>query len=377
MERFLPFSDVQAVAVCETDSQRGAKAVQRINTHYKNNSAKLWRDFREMFSHAGLDAVVLAAPDHWHGVMGVTALRAGLDVFGEKPLTHTLAEGRAVCDTVKRHGRVWQTGSWQRSVATFRRATELIRGGVLGKISRVECGTLGGAPEPAGVPGNLGKPPSQLDYEMWVGPAQWTDYDPRVTHLRWRYVANYGGGRLIDFVGHHVDAALWALGLDRTGPTTVSGSGVFATTPPYDIETSYHYKCTFAGGLVLEASSELPQGAKFYGERGWLLVGRGRGINGTPFLKASSPSILEENPTVDGVYRSDNHWRNFIDCVKSRAETIAPAEVGQRSASLGHLGHIAILTGRTIHWNPETETVRDDPGAAALLQPVFRGPWGI
>lgn len=377
MERFLPFRDVQAIAVAETDYARGDKAVNRINAHYMNNSAKPWRDFREMFANAGLDAVVLAPPDHWHGVMGVAAVRAGLDVFGEKPLTHTLVEGRAVCDAVKQHGRVWQTGSWQRSVATFRRATELIRGGVLGKISRVECGTLGGAPTPAAAPSTLGNPPANLDYEMWVGPAQWTDYDPRVTHLRWRYVANYGGGRLIDFVGHHVDAALWALGLDCTGPEKVSGSGTFAMTPPYDIETSYRYECTFANGLVLEASSDLQQGAKFFGEHGWLLVGRGRGINGSPFLRASSSSILEENPAVSGVYRSDNHWRNFIDCVKTRGETIAPAETGQRSASIGHLGHIAIQTGRTLHWNPATETFRDDPGAAALLQPVFRGAWGI
>jgi predicted dehydrogenase len=375
-ERLLPFPDVVLTAICDTDSTRMARAVTRANEHYKGATARPWKDFREMFASARLDAVVLAAPDHWHGVMGVAAVRAGLDVFGEKPLAHTLAEGRAVCEAVRTHGRVWQTGSWQRSVPIFHRAAELIRGGALGTISHVECGTLGGAPAPAPTPENLGKPPAHLDYEMWVGPAQWTDYDPRVTHLRWRYVSNYGGGRLIDFVGHHVDIALWALGLDHTGPVRMRGNGDFATTPPYDIETRYEYECEFANGLRLLASSEFQQGAKFYGDRGWLLIGRGRGINGAAFLRASDPRLLEE-AVPDSLPRRDNHWRDFVDCVKSRSTPIAHAEAGHRSASIGHLAHIAIQTGREIRWDPVSENILDDPSASALLRPVFRGQWGI
>jgi predicted dehydrogenase len=379
LNRFLPFPDAQAVAVCEVDAKRRENAVQRVNAHYQGNVARGWGDFREMFADAKLDAVILATPDHWHGVMAVAALRAGLDVFGEKPLAHTLAEGRAIADAARRHGRVWQTGSWQRSVATFRRAVELIRGGCLGKISRVEAGTYGGIPAAATSPPNLGKPPAGLDYEMWVGPAAWTDYDPRVTHLRWRYVLNYGGGRLMDFVGHHVDIAQWALDCDGTGPVRFSGTGEFAATPPYDAERSYRFECVYANGVEMTVSSELQPGVKFHGERGWLYVGRARGINGAASLTASDPAILAESPESGGtsVYRSDNHWRNFLDCVKTRAETVSPAEAGHRAASIGHLGHIAILTGRKIHWNPDTETIRGDAGASALLQPVFRGRWGI
>ncbi|MDR1498275.1 MAG: Gfo/Idh/MocA family oxidoreductase [Puniceicoccales bacterium] len=379
LSRFLPFPDVQVVAVCDVDTKRRENATRRVNTHYQRDVARGWRDFREMFARANLDAVILAAPDHWHAVMAVAALRAGLDVFGEKPLAHTLAEGRAIVDAVRRHGRVWQTGSWQRSISTFRRAVELVRSGCVGKISRIEVGTYGGIPSVAATPANIGKPPAGLDYEMWVGPAAWTDYDPRVTHLRWRYVLNYGGGRLMDFVGHHVDIAQWALGCDGTGPVRFSGKGEFATTPPYDAERNYRFVCTYANGMEMAVSSALQPGIKFYGERGWLYVGRARGINGAASLKASDPAILNETPDSGAVNirYSDNHWRDFLECVKTRAETVSPAESGHRSASIGHLGHIAVLTGREIRWDPATETIRDDESASALLRPVFRGQWGI
>ncbi|MDR2844990.1 MAG: Gfo/Idh/MocA family oxidoreductase [Puniceicoccales bacterium] len=377
VNRFLPFPDVQVNAVCEVDGQRLTKAVTRIDTHYGTKGTRSYRDFREMFARAKLDAVIIAAPDHWHGIMAVRAARAGIDIYGEKPLAHTLAEGRAVVDAVKQHGCVWQTGSWQRSIANFRRAVELVRNGRIGRVSHVEVGTHGGtAPWREAV---TGKPPAHLDYEMWVGPAVWTDYDPRVTHSRWRWVLNYGGGRLMDFVGHHVDIAQWGLGLDHTGPVKISGTGTFATTPPYDAEHQYRYDCIYENGVVMAIGSDFTSGTRFYGERGWIHVGRSKGLGVPGHLEASSPAILQNEDGANDVhiYRSDDHWRNFIDCVKTRRETITPVEIAHRVTNIGHLGHIAIQTGRTIHWDPAAEVIKNDPAASLMLQPVFSSSWAL
>ncbi|MDR2845402.1 MAG: Gfo/Idh/MocA family oxidoreductase, partial [Puniceicoccales bacterium] len=331
IRRMIPFPDVEVVGVCDVDAGRVAGSVRNIEQMSGRKAAKPYSDFRELFAKAHLDAVVLAAPDHWHGVMAVMAARAGIDIYGEKPIAHTFAEGRAIVDAVKQHGRVWQTGSWQRSVGNFRQAVELVRNGRIGKISYVEVGTTGDFANfkirSAG--GKLGEPPQVLDYDMWVGPAQWQEYDPRVTHYNWRWVLNFGGGNLMDWVGHHLDIAHWAMDLDGTGPVSVSGVGEYAVSGAWDAERKYLYECTYANGLVIKVGGEVAPGAKFFGENGkWIYVDRGK-------LTASDPAILKQAPAADEyhVYRSDNHWRNFIDCVKSRSETITPAHVAHRSAT--------------------------------------------
>ncbi|MDR2863449.1 MAG: Gfo/Idh/MocA family oxidoreductase [Puniceicoccales bacterium] len=368
----LPFADAQVVGACDVDSRRAVESAALINRHYQSTVAKPYGDYRELFAKAKLDAVVLAAPDHWHGIMAVTAARAGIDIYGEKPLAHTFAEGRAIVDAVKQHGRVWQTGSWQRSIAKFREAVELVRGGCIGKVSRVEVGTIGdfNSYKVRSAGGSPGRPPEHLDYEMWLGPALWRPYDPRITHYNWRWSLDFGGGNLMDWVGHHVDIAHWALNLDHTGPVKVRGiSATYSEAPSWDAERTYTYECTYASGQVITVGGDIAPGAKFFGEDGkWLYVDRGK-------FEVSDPAILRQ--PGEPVYRSDNHWRNFIDCVKTRATTITPADVAHRSATVGHLGHIALMTGRTLHWDPETETIKDDPGATALLRPVYRSPWAL
>ncbi len=372
MSQFLGMDDVQVVAVCDLDTTQRAKGLNTINSKYDNKAARGYNDFRDMFAKENLDAVMLAAPDHWHAILAVTAARAGIHVWGEKPLAHTLAEGRAVCNAVRQNNVVWQTGSWQRSVPNFRQAADLVRNGRIGKISRIEVGTYGGFPGasiklPEGT--QLGKPPANLDYELWLGPAPWREYDPRISHFHWRWNLDFGGGHLMDWVGHHVDTAQWAMDLDGTGPVKISGTGKYGTDAPFNAELEYEYRCTYAGGLEMIVSSK-GDGTKFIGENGWIHVGRG-------FLKTSSPEI-SANPARDDekhVYRSENHWRNFIDCIKDGRKTITPVETAHRTASIGHLGHIAIRTGRTIHWDPATETIRDDAGATAMLTPKYRAPW--
>ncbi|MDR2862580.1 MAG: Gfo/Idh/MocA family oxidoreductase [Puniceicoccales bacterium] len=368
---------VQGVAICDVDGERVQNKLRELQKRDNGKGAVGYKDFREMFAKANLDAVVIGAPDHWHGIMGVTAARAGLDIYGEKPLAHTLAEGRAIVSAVKQHGRVWQTGSWQRSRGNFYRAIELVRNGRIGKLARIEVGTHGGWGNKGGkpLPATYGKPPAHLDYDLYVGPAQWHEYDPRVVHYNWRWTLHFGGGNLMDWVGHHVDIAHWGAGKDDTGPVKIEPiEADFSTDAPFDAERTYHYKCTYADGLVIEVNSA--SGTKFIGEDGrWLYVNRsGRRGNG---LDASDPAILKEviGPEEYHPYKSDSHHANFIDCIRTRRTTITPAETAHRSASVGHLGHISLITGRTIHWDPVTETIKDDPAASKLLAPSYRSPW--
>ncbi|MDR2512285.1 MAG: Gfo/Idh/MocA family oxidoreductase [Puniceicoccales bacterium] len=368
MAKCLHFADVEGVAVCETDGARLRQKGKAIKGRANGKGVKLYKDFREMYANAKMDAVIIAAPDHWHGVMAVAAARAGIDVYGEKPLAHTLVEGRAIANAIKQHGRIWQTGSWQRSGDKFRKAVNIVRNGLLGKLTRIEVGTHGRWRKRLGEKAVFDTPE---DYDMWVGPAQWMPYDPRVTHYEWRWCLNYGGGNLMDWVGHHVDIAHWGAGFDNTGPVKISGTGEYSTDAPYDAEMTYRYECTYANGVTMVVDSS--SGTKFIGENGkWLYVNRGA-------LDASDKSILNFTPGPNDyhAYKSTDHWRNFIDGVKTRHETITPAETAHRAASVGHLGHIAIMTGRTIHWDPVSETIKDDPGASALLQPTLRAPWKL
>jgi predicted dehydrogenase len=330
-----------------------------------------------MFAKANLDAVVIGAPDHWHGIMGVTAARLGLDIYGEKPLAHTFKEGRAIVEAVKQHGRVWQTGSWQRSRSNFHRAVELVRNGRIGKVVRVEVGTLGYWGDRTKIrPKEAGHPPAELDYDLYVGPAEWHEYDPRVVHYNWRWVLHFGGGNLMDWVGHHVDIAHWGTGKDATSPVKIEPIAVdYSTDAPFDAEKTYHYRCTYADGLVIEVNTQM--GTKFIGEDGrWIKVNRGGGTRG---LNASDPAILSEviGASEYHPYKSNNHQQNFIECIRSRNETITPAETAHRSAGVGHLGHIALQTGRTINFDPVAEVIIGDDAANALLYPQYRAGWSL
>jgi predicted dehydrogenase len=210
-----------------------------------------------------------------------------------------------------------------------------------------------------------------LDYERWLGPAPAHPYCPARIHKNWRWVMDYGGGRIMDWTGHHLDIAHWGLGLDRTGPVAVEGTGVIPEKGSvWDAPPEYDCTATYEDGLEIRISSKYPMGAKWYGENGWIFVDRGT-------LEAESKSVLDE---VIGegeihLYKSIDHFANFIECVKTRQETITPAEIAHRSASVGHLCNIALYTGRKIRWNPETEEIADDPGATAMLRPQYRAPW--
>jgi predicted dehydrogenase len=377
MRNFLGKNEVQWVAVCDLDDAHLAEARDIVDKRYGNRDCATYKDYRQLFARTDLDAVSLAVPDHWHAILSLTAVSAGFDVYGEKPFTHSLREGRALCNAIRRFGRVWQTGSWQRSVDNFHRACELVRNGRIGKIVRVEVGLPEGHHDFAGTFGQekIGPPPRELDYETWLGPAPYWPYCKARVHMNWRWNMDFGGGQLMDWIGHHLDIAHWGLGFDNTGPVEISGKGAFPTAGIYNSPTRYRVETLYADGTPLILAGGYPEiqsGTKWIGERGWIWVDRG-GFESQP------DDLVNEiiGPNEIRLYRSRDHQQNFLDCVKTRALTVAPAETAHRSASVGHLGVIAIETGRKIRWDPATETIIEDPGAERLLGRAYRKPWHL
>jgi predicted dehydrogenase len=302
------------------------------------------------------------------------AARAGLDIYGEKPLSRSIRESRAICDAVQRYGRIWQTGSWQRSRRHFLHACELVRNGRIGRVHLVEVGLPSG--NATGIKQRL-PVPEELDWDFWLGPAPWREYcefGSNRCHWDWRWIMDFSGGQLTDWAGHHIDIAHWGLDFDRTGPREVAGEGTYPVEGLWDAPTDYQFTCKYDGDvtIVVGSTSRIGfMGAKWHGDDGWIHVNRGG-------LWASDPSWLryeEIGPGDKRLYRSDDHIQNFLDCVRSRRETITPVETASRSVSVGHLGEIAMLTGRTIRWDPKTETILNDPGASALLGRSYRKPW--
>ena len=377
MKDFVAHDDVHWVAVCDLDTEHLATAKKIADDKYGNADCATYHDFRELYARGDLDAVSIAVPDHWHAILSIAALRAGLDVFGEKPLTHSLLEGRALCDAVRRYGRVWQTGSWQRSVDNFHRACELVRNGRIGKILRVEVGLPSGHYDFAKTFGQwkIEPPPPELDYDFWVGPAPYAPYCKARVHMNWRWNTDYGGGQLMDWIGHHLDIAHWGLGYDLTGPVEISGRGEFPTTGIYNSPTRYWVDAKYADGtpiVIAGGYDEIQSGTKWIGEYGWIWVDR-EGFETQP------GNLVNEviGPNEIRLTKSRSHSRNFLDAVRTRGRAIADCEIAHRSASVGHLGVIALATGRKIRWNPATETIQGDEEAARLLGRAYRQPWQL
>jgi predicted dehydrogenase len=377
---FLGKPDCQVIAACDVDQNHLADMVKKVNGHYNNQDCKGYRDFRELMARTDIDAVMLALPDHWHALVAVEAARHKKDIYGEKPLARTIAEQQAIVRAVQSNQRIWQTGSWQRSQANFHKAAEIVRNGLIGKITRVEVGLPDGPNDPkmhVNLPGTT--PPPELDYEAWIGPSKMMPYLAQRVHGNWRWNYNTGGGQLLDWIGHHCDIAHWGMDCDNSGPLEVKGQGEFPPTDgawntcyKYRIELKYpnNITMTIAGG-----HADIRGGAKWIGTDGWVWVDRGA-------FDASNPDwrdvreLPEEQRKVK-LYKSSDHHSNFLDCVKSRQPTVTPVETAHHSAIPGHLGLIAMLTGRTLKWDSKQEIILDDPAASKLLTRPYREPWKL
>jgi predicted dehydrogenase len=288
-------------------------------------------------------------------------------------MTHTFAEGQAVVRAVAENGVVFQTGSQQRSQGKFRRAVEIVINGHIGKIRRVEVGLPTGHRAASGNT-QVQDPPAHLDYDFWCGPSEKLPYCEARCHWNWRWHLAYGGGQLMDWIGHHNDIAHWGLDRDKSGPVEVQAVGFEYPEDRTVWNSAFHYevKCKYDDGVETSISNKHPMGCKWIGDDGWVYVDRG------PF-EASNPEWLKREFDLGEkkAYDSPEHHRNWLDCVHDREVTICPAETGHRSITPGHLGLVSeALGGRVLKWDPAKEVVIGDEEADKLLKSNrYREPW--
>ena len=385
MRLFLRDKRVRVRAVCDVNREgggywagtvRGREPARRlVDEHYDDNSCLAFEDFREVVSRDDVDAIYCGTPDHWHALIAIAAAKAGKDTYGQKPLSLTVAEGRAMVSAVEKAGIVWQTGSQQRSDRNFRRVCELVRNGRLGKIHTVRVGLPSGIPD-YGKTAHQSDPapvPDGFNYDMWLGPAPEKPFAPARVGVNFRWVFDYSGGQVTDWGGHHIDIAQWGLGTDHSGPIAIrTAHGTFAKHPIYNTATKFYFEAEYPGGTRLICSDNERPGVTFEGSDGWAWANRG-------VHEASSADLLTE-PLGSGekhLYRSENHVTNFVDCFFSRQKTVAPIEAAHRSISIAHLANIAMRKGRGFHWDPIGEKILNDPGANEMLSRQYRGPWRL
>ena len=392
MATFLRDDRVQVVAVCDPNRESegywsnkvgGRDPAKRIVEKYyadetasgKYKGCVAYEDFRNLIERKDIDAVAVATPDHWHAVAAIAAAKTGKDIYCQKPLSLTIAQGRAMSDAVRKHERVFQTGSQQRSDYHFHRACELVRNGRIGKLHTVKVGLPSGVPDLNGQ-GKRTDPepvPVGFNYDLWLGPAPNAPYCPARCHVNFRWNFNYSGGQLTDWGGHHPDIAQWGMDTEKTGPVRIKNVGAeYADHPLWNTATSYYFECEYKNGVTLIISNQNRGGVTFEGSDGWVWANRGQ-------HEASSDEIKKSKIGDDEIhlYKSRHHYRNFIDCVLSREEPIAPVETAHRSITLAHLGNIAMKLGRNLRWDPDHERFLDDDTANSMISRPMRGPWRI
>ncbi len=370
--------DTRVIGGADVDAKHLEAFKNKVDGHYKNTDCRGFKDFRELLAMPGLDAVIIATPDHWHAAAGVAALKAGKDVYGEKPLARTVREQQAIVKAVADNKRIWQTGSQQRSGDNFLKAAEIVRNGLIGKLKEVHVGLPGGHSGRGSI--EPGKAPEWLDYDFWCGPAELLPYVEGRTHWGWRWHYNTGGGQLLDWIGHHGDIAHWGMDADSTGPVEVKP--ISAEFPPadaiYNTATKYRTEAKYADGTVLTLSGgheDIKGGTKWIGTDGWVWVDRGGFESSNPEFRKYR-RLPEEMRKVK-LYESKGHHRNWIECIRSRQPTICTAETSHRSATVGHLALIALQVNRTLKWDPVKEEIIGDEDAAKRLGREYRGPWKI
>lgn len=380
MKQLLRMPDVQVVAVCDVDSWRLENARSAVDKHYRGAGAaggavgcKAYVDYQELLARDDIDAVMISTPDHWHAPMALAAMKAGKDVSLEKPITRTIAEGRALSDAARKLGRVFRVDSELRSIPSVHRAAELARNGRIGEIRTVIVGVPGSdkacPPQPA-MP-----VPAGLDYERWQGPAPLAPYTLKRVHPvksygrpGWMRHLFYCDGMITNWGTHLCDGAMWCTGLDRTGPVEVEGTGTYP--PPdsfWNVLLEFEVKYRFASGATWTYRTEKPY-FRLVGEEGWIEAS----FNS---IAAHPASLLDAKKSAGEVsFARKDEKRDFIDCVKSREQTLEPAEVGHRVTSLCHLGHIAIQVGKKLRWDPEKEIFPGNDTANRFIREPIHSP---
>ncbi|MCI0359499.1 MAG: Gfo/Idh/MocA family oxidoreductase [Planctomycetaceae bacterium] len=386
------------VAVCDVDThmtdKSKARALESNSKKGRERTVDVYGDYRKLLDRKDIEVVTIVTPDHWHSKIAIDALKAGKDVYCEKPLTLTIDEGKLISKVLKETGRVFQVGTQQRSEMDAERgkfrqqfltAVALCQAGRLGKIQKVEC-RIGGAPTSGEIP--KAPVPSNLNWEMWLGQAPLTDYlegkkpergyPQSRTHYEFRWWYEYSGGKMTDWGAHHVDIATWAIGMENSGPTSVEGVSVThpvefkdgwpTVTNRYNAATKFDVKCLYPNGVELHIQSDGENGILIQGDKGELFVSRER-------LRGSAVDSLKDQPLPEGTIaklyngkKPGNHMANFFECIADRTQPISDVYTHHRAMTTCHLANIAIRLGRKLKWNPETEQIEGDDAANAWLK---------
>jgi predicted dehydrogenase len=364
----------QAAALCDVDQNHLARAVDMVG-----RKVDTYDDYRRILDRKDIDAVFIAAPDHWHGVMTVHACEAGKDVYCEKPASNTVEEGRAMVRAAERYGRVVQIGSQGRSQNYAYKACQFIKNGGIGQVQRVECwhyeNPVGGDPT------KNGPAPPELNWDMWLGPAKWYPYNPDRVHFNFRWFLEFGGGQIRDRGAHVLSLVSWFLDLDNTGPVRVSATG----EPPHEglwdcptlMEATWEFdnpRLTVVWRQPGEKPVDYGFGAVYYGTNGKLVVAGGDGGGTLP-----DEQVVNYEPPADGVqvFKSPGHHQNFFDCMRTREKPIMHIEAGHRVATMCVIGNLAYRLGRPLQWDPVQERFVGDDEANRLLSSPGRGPWHV
>lgn len=402
------YAGARIVAVCDLDKKRADAGPAAVRDNYVKAAAyngglkgdwdiKVYYDYKELLANKDIDAVHISLPDHQHAIVGVHAVNAGKDVYLQKPAALTIEEGRILSNAVKKSGRILQMGSQQRSIdpwPQFKKVCELVRNGRIGELKTVEVGLPG---DPGGGSKTQMAAPSDLNYDAWLGATPEIYYTEDRVHSQdasvkgiasrpgWLRCEQFGAGMITGWGAHHIDTAHWAMNMELSGPTEIWGKAAFPTDDPnytglWDVHGIFRTEALYANGVHMIVSNELPNGVKFIGTEGWLWATRGNyrvtdtdpvaDASGVKPIDASDPRILQSviGPNEVHLYESSEQHANWLDCVRSRKQPVAPIEVGHRSCSACLLHHIAMKLKRKIYWDPVKETFsNNDKEAMAML----------
>jgi predicted dehydrogenase len=387
---FLRTPGVECVALCDVDDSQTATALKNLEQQGAAKPGFTTRDFRQVIDRKDVDAVIVATPDHWHALPTIAACQAGKDVYVEKPLSITIAEGRAMVDAARKYNRVVQMGTQQRSASHFAAAVDYVKSGKLGKIRVVRAWAyqdwMGNIPP---VPDS--DPPPGVDYDMWLGPAPKRPFNKNRFHFNFRWFWDYSGGLMTDWGAHMVDIANWGMGIKAPlSATSVGGKFGFPDDAEETPDTQQVlWECP-GYSMIWEHATAIGRGPEardhgtaFHGNNGVLVVDRG----GWEVYSETemSPKTWQKTYKSTGLPRRGNggedyhlkHVQNFLDCMRTRQRPVSDVEIGHNSMIACHLGNIAYRLGRVVHWDVEKEAVRDDPEAQKLIAREYRAPWKL
>ena len=393
------FDQARLVAVCDVDSKRMADSKKLIEDYYREKTGnsgyidvKMYDDYKDMLMDPGIDAVIISTPDHWHEQPAMEAALAGKDIYLQKPNSLTVKAGRQMSDVVRRQGVILQVGTQQRSSDQFRVAAELVRNGRIGKVHTVKVGLPG---DPSGPDAPEMPVPPNLNFDMWLGSTPVVPYTEIGVHPQnnygrpgWLRLENYGAGMITGWGQHHFDSAAWGMDTEYTGPVSVEAVAQFPKSGLWNVHGDFMVKAEYENGITMYTSGGFPNGIRYEGSDGWIFVSRGSytATASDPVsqdasrqaLDASDPEILKALPGPDEInlYRSTNHYGDWLESIVSRRDPVCNVETGHRSCTVCLISHIAMKMPGRLEWDPLAERFRNNDAANAMLSRPQRYPYG-